>query len=518
MNFTDNDIQQIEAKGLTREGVERQINTFKNGTPFAHIVEAATLGNGILKLDHQKIDEAIALFEKQKKQLSLLKFVPASGAATRMFKFLFQFLEDYNPEEQSINSYINKNDLKNMSVFVVGLEKFPFYNQVLDKISANGIDYDSLNDSEKVYQFATTMLEENALNFGNWPKGLLPFHKYKNNISTAFEEHLYETALYAGKDKKANLHFTISEQHENKFKNEFKSIQNKVEENTGVEFHISFSYQQQSTDTIAVTPNDEPFRNDDGAILFRPSGHGALLRNLNALKADIIFVKNIDNVVVYKYKDEVAKYKKVLAGILLKLQEKTFDYLRQLNSNSITEAEINTIVDFLSTQLNVRPPNDFEKYSDKNKIDYLKTKLNRPIRVCGMVKNEGEPGGGPFWVQNKTGGQSLQIVESAQIDLEDKKQNNILQNATHFNPVDLVCGVKDYKGETFDLEQYVDHDAAFITSKTKAGKPLKALELPGLWNGSMAHWNTIFVEVPIITFNPVKTVNDLLKAPHQNKW
>ncbi|WP_179343294.1 DUF4301 family protein [Winogradskyella ursingii] len=517
MNFTQKDLNQIENKGLSAEKVKSQVETFKKGIPFTQIVEAATVGNGIIKLNDELIDNSIELFEERKSELSLLKFVPASGAATRMFKFLFQFLEDYNPEDQSINAYINKNDLKNMSVFVVGMEKFPFYNKVLAQLDLNGVDFENLNDSEKVYHFVKTMLDADMLNFGNWPKGLLPFHRYKNNISTAFEEHLYETALYAGKDKQAHLHFTISEQHEEKFKNEFKAIQNTVEEKTGVDFNISFSYQQSSTDTIAVTPNDEPFRNDDGSILFRPSGHGALITNLNALNADVIFVKNIDNVVVYKYKDEVAKYKKVLAGILLKLQEKSFQYLRQLESNSISENDIHEMVNFISKKLNVRTSDEFEKYSDQNKIEYLKEKLNRPIRVCGMVKNEGEPGGGPFWIKDKKGNESLQIVESAQIDLDNKQQKNILQNATHFNPVDLVCGVKNHQGKPFDLENYVNHDAAFITSKTKAGKELKALELPGLWNGSMAYWNTIFVEVPIITFNPVKTVNDLLKAPHQIK-
>ncbi len=511
MNFTDQDINQIKDKGLTKEGVEAQIELFKSGIPFTNIVEAATINNGITKLDDTLINESIDLFESKKNGLSLLKFVPASGAATRMFKFLFQFLEEYNAEKTDAN-YKNEN----INTFVKGLNKFPFYNQVLEKLEAKGVVFSELNEVEKAYHFVQTVLNQNDLNFGNWPKGLLPFHKYSDgDISTAFEEHLYETALYTGKDKQANLHFTISEKHEEKFKNEFNRIKNEVEKNTRIKFNISFSYQQQSTDTIAVTPDDQPFRNDNDSILFRPSGHGALLKNLNALEADIIFVKNIDNVVVKQYREEIAKYKKVLAGILLKLQNSTFEYLRQIDNGSVSESKINEIADFLSQKLNVRISNEFEKYSSNDKIEYLKGKLNRPIRVCGMVKNEGEPGGGPFWIKNKNGNQSLQIVESAQIDLDNKAQNEILQKATHFNPVDLVGGVKNYKGEMFDLDNFVDHDAAFITAKTKAGKDLKALELPGLWNGSMAYWNTIFVEVPIITFNPVKTVNDLLKPHHQ---
>ncbi|NNE31551.1 MAG: DUF4301 family protein, partial [Winogradskyella sp.] len=438
------------------------------------------------------------------------------GAATRMFKFLFQFLKEYNPKEQSLNAFINKNKLKDMSLFLVGLEKLPFYKEVLSKLANNDIKFENLPTNEKVWHFVNTMLNADLLNFGNQPKGLLPFHKYKSHhISTAFEEHLYEAALYASAGSKANLHFTISERYKDKFNEEFKRIENYVENNTGVSFEIKFSYQQQSTDTIAVTLDNKPFREDDGSILFRPSGHGALLKNLNTIDADIIFIKNIDNVVVKQYKEEVATYKKVLAGILLKLQSKTFEYLRLLDKDTITNDQLNEMERFLESEMNIKISNEYNKFLDKYKFDYLREKLNRPIRVCGMVKNEGEPGGGPFWVSDKNGNQSLQIVESAQINLKDKKQKEILKNATHFNPVDLVCGVKNYKGEKFNLEDFVDHTAAFITMKTKVGKNLKALELPGLWNGSMAYWNTIFVEVPIITFNPVKTVNDLLKAPHQ---
>lgn len=516
MSFTKSDIQQIEKKGLTVNNVESQIELFKSGIPFTNIVEAATIGNGITALDKILIEDSIAFFEAKKNDVALIKFVPASGAATRMFKFLFQFVKEYNPKKESINSYINKNKLKGLSLFLVGLEKLPFYGLVLEQLKSKNIDFRKLSTSEKTWYFAHAMLDEEQLNYGNSPKGLLPFHKYKSShISTAFEEHLYESALYASVNNKAQLHFTISERFKDKFDEEFKRIEEYVELTTGVSFEISFSYQHNSTDTIAVTLKDQPFREDNESLLFRPSGHGALLKNLNERNADIIFVKNIDNVVVKYYKEDVAKYKKVLAGILLKLQTKSFDFLRDLEKTELLERELNEIAEFLSSDLSVRITPEFKKYSDRYKIEYLRDKLNRPIRICGMVKNEGEPGGGPFWVKDQYSNQSLQIVESAQINIKDKKQRAILENATHFNPVDLVCGVKNYKGEKFDLEKFVDHKAAFITMKNKVGKDLKALELPGLWNGSMAFWNTIFVEVPILTFNPVKTVNDLLKAPHQ---
>ena len=516
MSFTENDIKQIKDKGLTLQQVESQIELFKSGIPFTNIAEAATINNGIIGLNEELISQSIKHLDSNKDSISLLKFVPASGAATRMFKFLFKFLKDYNPNRESLNAFINKNNFKDLAYFIVGIEKFPFYNEVIEILKSKDIDFNKLSSQDKVLHFAKAMLEEAQLNFGNSPKGLLPFHKYKSShISTAFEEHLYEAAVYASVNNKAQLHFTISERFKDKFDEEFKRIEEYVEDNTGVSFEISFSYQQESTDTIAVTPKDKPFRNDDGTLLFRPSGHGALLKNLNALEADIIFVKNIDNVVVKQYKEEVAKYKKVLAGILLKLQDKAFGYMRVLDKTHISEEEFNDIETFLANEMCIKISGEYHKYLDKYKIEYLREKLDRPIRICGMVKNEGEPGGGPFWVRDLYGNESLQIVESAQINLKNKKQKSLLKNATHFNPVDLVCGVKNYKGEKYNLEKFVDHNAAFITMKTKVGKDLKALELPGLWNGSMANWNTIFVEVPIITFNPVKTVNDLLKAPHQ---
>ena len=516
--FSEKDIEQIERKGITLKKVERQIELFENGIPFANLVAEASINNGILRLSNKDIQDYMSYFESKKDSISILKFVPASGAATRMFKFLYSFLADYDLDKESINSYINRCKNTDLSLFLIGLDKFPFYHTVQTRLYNNYTEFDTLPINEQRLKFVQMMLDNDKLDYGNYPKGLLPFHEYKNQIiSTAFEEHLFESALYSSEGEPTKLHFTISEKHEDKFDNEFKRIEEKVEKKTGSKFDISFSYQKEATDTIAVTPKNKPFRNEDGSLLFRPSGHGALIENLNDLKSDIIFIKNIDNVVVYKYKDEVAKYKKVLAGILLDVQEQAFNYLEMLEDEELSEKDLIDIAKFLSNKMNVRISSEFEKYSLKYQIEYLAEKLNRPIRICGMVKNEGEPGGGPFWVKDESGNISLQIVESAQINKKSKHQKQILKNATHFNPVDLVCGIKNYKGEKFDLKKFVDKKAAFISMKTKTGKDLKALELPGLWNGSMANWNTIFVEVPLITFNPVKTVNDLLKAPHQIK-
>lgn len=515
MNFTEKDKQQIEEKGLTIEEVKAQINLFKAGLPYVNLKDTATVDSGILKLSSSEKAQYIQEFQKRRNDISILKFVPASGAATRMFKFLFQFLSEFNPEKETINAYINKNKARDLSVFLIGLEKLPFFEDVIHKVHKSISNFNDLTHEEQRLCFIKTMLEETQLNLANYPKGLLPFHRYKQFVSTAFEEHLFEGALYASSNNLADIHFTISEKHKHRFDEEFKFIEEDVEERTDTKFNITFSYQKESTDTIAVTHKNEPFRDEDNQLVFRPSGHGALIRNLNELNADIIFIKNIDNVVVKKYKDKVADHKMMLAGVLLEVQEQAFNYLKELNNNSLEENKLIEIAEFLSNKLNVSINSEFEKYSLKYQIRYLKEKLNRPIRVCGMVKNEGEPGGGPFWVKDESGNVSLQIVESAQIDKRSKRQKEIMKKATHFNPVDLVCGTKNYLGESFDLTKFIDHQTAFISEKTKSGKHLKSLELPGLWNGSMANWNTIFVEVPLLTFNPVKTVNDLLKPAHQ---
>jgi hypothetical protein len=359
------------------------------------------------------------------------------------------------------------------------------------------------------------MLDENGLNYSALPKGLLPFHKYSDHSITAFQEHLLESTLYASSNGKANLHFTVSEKHHLLFSELLNLIKEDIEQKTNTTFNVSFSYQKEETETVALTSNDTVYRTEDDSILFRPAGHGALLENLNDLDNDIIFIKNIDNIVVLDKNIEVSNYKKLLAGVLLEVQKEVFDYLYKLDEASSTEADFKLMALFLRYRLNVTIVSDFDTYTFEEKTTYLRENLNRPIRVCGMVKNEGEPGGGPFWVKDENGKISLQIVEFAQIDFTNKNQQALVYKATHFNPTDLVCGVKNYKGEKFNLLDFVDPEAAFITMKTQNGTDIKALELPGLWNGSMAYWNSIFVEVPLDTFNPVKTVNDLLKPAHQ---
>ena len=515
MSFTKENIKQIKRKGLSVKKVNAQMQLFITGVPFISLKEAATIGNGILKLNNKEEESLISYFNAKRDAISIIKFVPASGASTRMFKFLFTFIKEFNSNSETINSYINRKKDSELSIFIVGLKTLPFYYKIKQQLYKEHAYFNSLSDKKQIVLFIKCMLDKDKLNYGEYPKGLLPFHQYKDHIATAFEEHLFEAALYASSKNKAKLHFTISEKQNHKFDKEFKRIQKIVEKKTNITFDISFSYQKESTDTIAVTKKNQFYKEDDGSLLFRPSGHGALLENLNDLDADIIFIKNIDNVVVFKYEAEVTEYKKMLAGVLLKIQEQSFKFLNELNTTNISETALIKIAEFLSNSMNVKISLEFKKYSRAYQIDYLFEKLNRPIRVCGMVKNEGEPGGGPFWVKNINGTTSLQIVESAQIDKKNKHQKEILKNATHFNPVDLVYTAKSYSGEAFDLTKFTDPKTAFICMKTKGGKDIQALELPGLWNGSMAHWNTIFVEVPLITFNPVKTVNDLLKPQHQ---
>ncbi len=512
MKLTKDDLDLLSKKGITERKVNDQIETFKEGIPFVQLEKAVTVGEGISKFTPEEKKQLIERFDTAQGEMSLLKFVPASGAASRMFRALFHFLDSYDPSEESLDDYLKRTDDDEMKTFSEGLTDLPFY-----KIVQNRISGEASSKDEEVHRFVKEMLSEDALNYGFYPKGLLPFHNYGDHTATPFEEHLKEAAIYAKNDDTARLHFTISEQHGDMFNQEFSNIKERVSSATQTSFDVSYSYQKPSTDTIAVNMDNEPFRNDDGSVLFRPGGHGALIENLNEQDADIVFIKNIDNVTVPRFADEVVDNKKVLAGVLLKVQEKAFGYAEWLEKDDLTTDRAEEIKNFLQSELNVRFSEKIAGFNMGQQIEILKDKINRPIRVCGMVKNEGEPGGGPFWVKDGKGNVSLQIIESAQIDMDDADQAEILNNATHFNPVDIVCGVKNHKGEKYDLMKFVDTKQGFITGKTKEGRELKALELPGLWNGAMAYWNTIFVEVPLQTFSPVKTVNDLLKPAHQVK-
>ena len=512
MGFSSADFVQIYEHGIPLENIQKQLIIFKKGISKTVLVEPATVSNGILKLSAADFQQKADFFDANKSSLKLNKFVPASGAATRMFKFLSEFLNDFDIEKESINAYINRKKDSELSIFIVGMDKFPFFDAVYGKLKETFPDFDNLERDYKNYYFIKFLLSPDYFDYANKPKGVLPFHKYKTHIATAAEEHLHECAYYASSNGVSNLHFTVSEAHQSQFESIIDTVKSEMEKESGTVINTSYSFQNKSTDTIAVDLKNNPFRDKNDKLLFRPGGHGALIENLDNLDADIVFIKNIDNV-IQNHIESIALYKKTLAGVLVELQQKVFKYLNGIDEGNVKH--LDEIIDFVKNELNIGVNDGFSKYTSENKISYLKELLDRPIRVCGMVKNEGEPGGGPFWVQDSKGVVSLQIVESSQVDLANAGQAKILASATHFNPVDLVCGMRNYKNEKFDLTQFVDHNSGFIVEKTQNGKPLKSYELPGLWNGAMAKWITVFVEVPLITFNPVKTVNDLLKDPHQ---
>lgn len=516
MSFNKRDLTQIENKGITPEKVEKQIAIFERGNITVNIIEAATVKNGILQISEDEKQQLISFYQREKDRLGILKFVPASGAATRMFKSFYNFLKEYDPENEDLDTFLDRKNDPKLELFLTRTKDLPFYEELMELVKDRHPNYEELSEGKQKFIFVDLMLAENGLDLGDQPKGLVPFHKYEDHVMSAFEEHLWEAVDYAASNHTVRVHFTVAEEHREKFEAEAHRVKPRLENETGMQFIISYSYQDPKTDTIAVTMENEPFRDENGDMFFRPGGHGALIENLNAQEADVIFIKNIDNVVVPKNRNLLAENKQMLAGKLLELQEKVFTCLRKLD-NEISQNDLEEIIDFLQKQLNAGLGINFEELATEEKISALRKKLNRPLRICGMVKNEGEPGGGPFWVNHKDGGVSLQIVESSQIDHENYQQSKIAQEATHFNPVDVVCSFKNYKGENFDLRNFVDEETSFIAKKTKDGKELKALELPGLWNGAMADWNTIFVEVPVETFNPVKTVTDLLKPSHQVK-
>lgn len=510
--FTAADLEQIRAKGIALEKITNELSIFKNGIAKTILVKPAASGSGILKLSESDFQKKADFFDANKSKLKLNKFVPASGAATRMFKFLNEFLNNFDIKKESINAYINRTKGNELSIFIVGMDKFPFYEAVYKKLKEVYLDFDKLPRDYKNYYFIQMLLSSDYFDFANKPKGVLPFHQYEAHIAAAAEEHLHECAYYASSNGISHLHFTVSEAHQSQFEKIINAVKDKVEKESNTTIFTSYSYQNKSTDTIAVDLENKPFRDKNGELVFRPAGHGALIENLNNLDADIVFIKNIDNV-IQNHIESIALYKKALAGVLVEMQQKVFSYLNMIDNAG--EDALGEIITFIQNELNIRLADGFTKYTLEHKIAYVKELLDRPIRVCGMVKNEGEPGGGPFWVRDFNGNVSLQIVESSQVDLRNSNQKAILKSATHFNPVDLVCGIRNYKNEKFDLTQFIDHNSGFIVEKNKDGKPLKSYELPGLWNGAMAEWITIFAEVPLITFNPVKTVNDLLKTMHQ---
>lgn len=504
--LSQEDLKQISLRGITEEQVEHQLDEIKQGFPFLKIEAAASIGKGIMSPTENEMNKYLSMWDTYLTGChKIVKFVPASGAASRMFKNLYSFLDaDYDKPTTEFEKEFFEN-----------IKKFAFKKELCNACKTNdGKCVTCLMDNGEYKKIVENLLEEKGLNYGHLPKGLLLFHSYEEGPRTPMEEHLVEAAMYAQSEGQANVHFTVSHEHLELFK---KKVAEKIDmyaEKFGVKYNISFSEQKANTDTIAANPDNTPFRNEDGSLLFRPGGHGALIENLNDIDADVIFIKNIDNVVPDRLKGETVKYKKLLAGILVDLQTRAFNYLKLLDTGNYTHAQLEEIIRFLQRDLCCRR-NDIKELEDAELVIYLHNKLNRPMRVCGMVKNVGEPGGGPFLCYNQDGTISLQILESSQIDKSNEKYVQMFKEGTHFNPVDLVCATKDYKGNTFHLPDYVDKSTGFISSKSKNGRDLKALELPGLWNGAMSDWNTVFVEVPIETFNPVKTVNDLLREQHQ---
>lgn len=504
--ITPQDKELLKSKGISEEQIAEQLACFKKGFPYLKLSAAASVEKEILTPDTNEQKEYLDAWEGYRQtDKVVVKFVPASGAASRMFKNLFEFLgADYNVPQTSFEK-----------MFFEKIEDFAFYDDLnMACRKTVGEDVPALLASGNYKAIVAALLEAAGLNYGALPKGLLKFHKYEDGNRTPLEEHLVEGALYAAnKNGKVNVHFTVSPEHRTLFRTLVDAKAMAYAQKYGVNYNVTFSEQKPSTDTIAVDMENNPFR-DAGKLLFRPGGHGALIENLNDLDADVIFIKNIDNVVPDRLKGDTVLYKKLIAGVLVTLQQRAFAYLRLLDSGRYTHEQILEVLQFLQKQLYCKNP-EIKDLEDAELVIYLKEKLNRPMRVCGMVKNVGEPGGGPFLAYNSDGTVSLQILESSQIDMDDPAKKEMFEKGTHFNPVDLVCAVRDYKGHKFDLVKYVDKATGFISYKSKNGKDLKALELPGLWNGAMSDWNTIFVEVPLSTFNPVKTVNDLLREQHQ---
>ena len=506
--FTEDDLKQLASHGISVETAEGQMERFAKGFPYLKLAGSATMGRGIEKLTPAQEKEAV---ERWKKYLAdggeVAKFVPASGAASRMFKALFAFVngdEDKAKEGSPVDLLLAK------------LDKLPFIgelNETTQKLY--GLPADALLAAGRQKEIISAIIGKEGMNYGNLPKAMLTFHRYgENDTRTPLEEHLAEGAQTAATNGKVNLHFTVSADHRKLFEDKIAKVQKPMEERFGVKYNISLSEQKPSTDTLAATLDNKPFRNDEGKLVFRPGGHGALIANLGDMDSAVVFIKNIDNVVPDSLRESTVLYKQVLAGTLILVHDNIQKYLGILREGRYSAEDLAEIVDFMRNTLSTESPL-FDSLSESELADYLEKKLDRPVRVCGMVRNDGEPGGGPFIATNYDGSVSPQILESTQIDTANAEYMAMMQGATHFNPVDLVCYIKDVDGKRFELPKYVDHNTGFISSKSLGGRDLRALELPGLWNGAMSDWNTVFVEVPSSTFNPVKTVNDLLRPAHQ---
>ena len=484
------DADAVRAHGITIEAVEEQLEGFRTGFPYIDIVRPASAGDGLVRFDAERLASLGRRYDGACASRRVVKFVPASGAATRMFRDLYDFLA--SGRENGVSAEV-----------LASLGRFAFYDCLRTVLPAGAAPE----------EIVRRIVGPEGLGYGSLPKALILFHRYPREVRTALEEHLTEGAQYASCGGRVAIHFTVSPEHIAGFRSLLEEALPRYGERFGVEYDVSMSVQKRSTDTIAVDAGNRPFRNGDGTLLFRPAGHGALIENLNDIDADLIFIKNIDNVTTDSRRGDTVVYKKALAGLLLEVSEQAHEYLRMLDEGLPDDAVTARMAGFVRDTLHVGLPDGFGECTARERAAFLRRVLDRPVRVCGMVRNEGEPGGGPFFARSGSGLVSLQIVESSQIA---PQRREVMRQATYFNPVDLVCGVRDYRGRKYDLTRYVDRSAGFISEKSKDGRSLRAMELPGLWNGAMSDWTTVFAEVPVTTFTPVKVVTDLLRPGHRS--
>jgi hypothetical protein len=518
--FTQADLKQMEKLGISEEEARRQLTILEKGQRWTVLERPCTPGDGITILDPEDQDYLLRRWQEGAENGRMSAFVPASGAATRMFAFLQRIrnqVDRVTLEGVAETFGESSDDYQQFRVFVESLEEFAFFDPLVEVMGKKAISLQEERQVGVYNDILDFLLEPRGLNYSALPKGLIPFHRYSDHYRTALEEHLVESVqTVQDRTKRCRVHFTVAVDNQAEVEAHGQKAAAKYGEQLGVQYALSFSMQSPATNTLAVDLENNPFRKEDGNLLFRPGGHGALLQNLNQLEGDVVLIKNIDNVVSDGRRDLVVLYQRLLAGMLLEVQNAIFNYLRLLRSGSLGASEVQEVLDFVTHRLNPSVAEHLRSCDDKEKIARLFRLLNRPLRVCGMVINRGEPGGGPFWVKDSSGRVSLQVVEQAEIDRSSSEQVAILEGSTHFSPVQIVCGLRDFQGQPFDLRQFVDSEAVFVTHKTEEGRELKALELPGLWNGGMAYWNTIFVEVPEETFNPVKTINDLLRPGHRS--
>jgi len=515
--FTERDHQQFYEKGIPPNRVEEQLAIFRQGVSFAILDRPCTIGDGITSLSSSELDSYAILFHQAVLSGRVTKFVPASGAASRMFKTLLAYrpAASVNNPDQTVNSLLAELDQNTFREFFGNLASFAFFDDLSTGVSKQGLKISDLLQTGEYGPILDYLLFSPGLNYSRLPKGLIKFQRYPHHSRTPIEEHIVESLEYA-KDSTntVRLHFTISPEHQESVETHLAAIRSHFDPEIVI-LDISCSQQKSSTDTLAVDLQNQPFRGQDGRLLFRPGGHGALMDNLSNLHGDIVFIKNIDNVVHARLIDATTRYKNGLGGYLIQVQEQLFSHLTTLMHEDLCEDSCRQLITFTQDVLGLSMPDEFSTWTGQEQKTFFTQQFNRPLRVCGVVPNTGEPGGGPFWVRHSNGSLSLQIIESSQVNPVELEQQAIWKASTHFNPVDLVCGLKDFQGKPFNLKEFSDPEMGTISRKSHEGRELKALELPGLWNGAMARWNTLFVEVPRITFNPVKTIFDLLRPEHQ---